>query len=489
MIRWCGNSSSGRSSVSGVARHREARDALHLGRRPAVEEVEVVVGVEVRVERDPEQAVLVAAVDRDRGDPGHRVLGAVVALDRAAELDVVDVAVARDRDLHRVLGRVVERDLVERRVGRQALAVGPAVAGLGARRPLDGAADVVEVVGLGPVRALVPERGVEVAPAVVVRAPRDRVVVGGRRSVLLVVRVLVELEQDVDVLRLGGEVVPLVRPHPVGLREVLRGGVRRVDDVDRRLLELDRRSGVVEEPGAAVHLALPGPVAVGVGVGVDAHDAAAALRPALEGVALGAVEDALAVGVEEDDDLERAQAGVGEQRLVLAELDVEALGRPHLLDGGAAGGDRGLVAEAGGAGEDEDVVRLVGLDGDRAGHPAVEVAAERVDAGGVERVRDRGAARLTRLVLGPVGARRRDRVRQRRLVELPSHRRPGGHGDFSRLPRRVGGLDRRLSPARGGGRGERPHDDGQQRHPQLRRPRHVPLSPCSAIRNSHSAIR
>ena len=42
------------------------------------------------------------------------------------------------------------------------------------------AEDVLAVERLLPVRALVAERGVEVAPAVVVRAPRDRVVVGGR---------------------------------------------------------------------------------------------------------------------------------------------------------------------------------------------------------------------------------------------------------------------------------------------------------------------
>ena len=289
-----------------VGRHREARHALDLGRLRAVEQVQPPVGGEVRVERDPEQAVLVAAVDRDRADPADRAGGPVVVLDRAGQLDVVDVAVGGDGDLHRVLGVVVERDLVERRVGRQALALGAAVALRLARRPLDGAADVVLVVLLLPVRAVVAERGVEVAPAVVVRAPRDRVVVvDAVAAVLLDVGALVELEQDVHVLRLGGEVVPLVLAHPV-LRHVDRRGVRVVDAVDRGGLELEVAGRVVEEPGAAHHVALPGPVAVGVGVGVDAHDAAAALRPALEGVALGGAEDALAVGVEEDHDLELA---------------------------------------------------------------------------------------------------------------------------------------------------------------------------------------
>src|SRR4029079_18971871 len=102
-------------------------------------------------------------------------------------------------------------------------------------------------------------------------------------------------------------------------------------------------------------VALPGPVAVGIGGRVDADDAAAALRPALERGALGGVEDALAVVVEEDDDLVRAQAGVGELRRVLAELDVVVALLAHLREGGLAGVDRVAVAEAGGAREDERV--------------------------------------------------------------------------------------------------------------------------------------
>ena len=225
----------------------------------------------------------------------------------------------------------------------------------GAAGPLDGAEDVRLVGLLLPVDALVTERGVEVPAAVVVRAPRDRVVVGGGRAVLLVVGVLVELEEDVDVLGLGGEVVPLVGPHPVGRRQVPGGRMRGVDDVDRRLLELDRRGRVVEEPRAAHHVALPRPVAVGVGVGVDAHDAAAALRPALERVALSGVQDALAVRVEEDDHLVRAQPGVRELRLVLGRGYREVIRDAHRRDLLLAGVDRGRMTEAGRSREDQHV--------------------------------------------------------------------------------------------------------------------------------------
>ena len=302
-----------------VLREREAADVLLLGRRRAVEEVQLAVGGEARVERDPQQAVLVAAVDGDLADRADAVVGRVELLDAAGELDVVHVAVRGDRDLHRVLGVVVERDLVERGVRRDARAFRPAVARGLAGGPLDRAEDVRLVGALLPVRAVVAERRVEVAAAVVVRAPGDRVIVGLGAAVLLLVRALVELHEHVHLARgLGGEVVPLVRPHPVRLRDVRRGGMIGVDDVHRRLLELERSGRVVEEPGAAHHVAHPGPVAVGVGDRVDADDAAAALRPALERVALGGVEDALAVGVEEDDDLEVAQAGVGEEGRVLA---------------------------------------------------------------------------------------------------------------------------------------------------------------------------
>ena len=78
---------------------------------------------------------------------------------------------------------------------------------------------------------------------------------------------------------------------------------------------------------------------------------AAALRPALERRSLCAVEDAFAVGVEEDDDLERPQPGVGEERRVLALGDVElepGLDR-HGIDRRLPGGYRLGVPEAGGA--------------------------------------------------------------------------------------------------------------------------------------------
>ena len=180
-------------------------------------------------------------------------------------------------------------------------------------------------------RAVVAEGGVERAPAVEVRAPGDRVIVGLRRAVLLDVGALVELGQDVDVLRLGGEVVPLVGAHPVG-GNPLHGGVIRVDVLDRRLLELVRAARVVEEQRPAARVRHPVPVAVGVGGRVDADEPLAALQPALERRALGRVEDALAVGVQHHDDLVRAQGRVGELRRVLGERHREVLRRAHRRD-------------------------------------------------------------------------------------------------------------------------------------------------------------
>src|SRR5918998_329184 len=91
---------------------------------------------------------IVPSAHGDRADDADAAVARVVALDLAGQLDEVDVAVRRDGDLHRVLGRVVERDLVERGVGRQALARLAAVAGLLTRRPLDRAVDLLAVVQL-----------------------------------------------------------------------------------------------------------------------------------------------------------------------------------------------------------------------------------------------------------------------------------------------------------------------------------------------------
>src|SRR5918996_246300 len=97
------------------------------------------------------------------------------------------------------------------------------------------------------------------ATAVVDRAPGDRVVVGLGAAVLLLVALLVEREQDVDLAsRLLGEVVPLVGANP-GVREALGRGVRRVLDLDRRLLELVRARGVVIEQRPALEVVLPLP--------------------------------------------------------------------------------------------------------------------------------------------------------------------------------------------------------------------------------------
>ena len=192
---------------------------------------------------------------------------------------------------------------------------------------------------------------VEVAAAVVVRAPCDRVVVGRGAAVLLVVGALVERGEDVDLAaRLGGEVVPLVRPGPGG-PDARHRGVRRVLVDDRGALELLGAGRVVEEPCVAAHVALPGPVAVGVRVGVDADDAAAAGHPALDGGPLGGVEDALAVRVEEDDDVEGAEVLVGELRRVLGQRDREAVRLAELRDRDLARVDRVRMAEPGRLGE------------------------------------------------------------------------------------------------------------------------------------------
>ncbi len=211
---------------------------------------------------------------------------------------------------------------------------------------------------LGPVRAVVAERGVEVAPTVVVRAPGDRVLVRRRGAVLLLVGVLVEGEEHVDVLGLLREVVPLVLADP-RVRDAGGGGVLGVLDVHRRRLELEAAGRVVGEPGAAHHVAVPGPVAIRVGRRVDADDAAAALDPALERVALRRREGALAVRVVEDHDLVVAEPLVGEDGRVLAACDAEVLRLAHLRHRGMTGLDGSRVPEARRLREDEHVIARV----------------------------------------------------------------------------------------------------------------------------------
>ena len=122
-----------RVELQRVARHREARDAvdgLRAGRR--VVEVDPVVRGEVGVERDAEQAELLARVDRDRARGQH----AAVLLDDAHGAVAVDVehpTVVGDGELHRVGGVLVEGHLLEAgRQGRLAVRVHDAGSGLDA---------------------------------------------------------------------------------------------------------------------------------------------------------------------------------------------------------------------------------------------------------------------------------------------------------------------------------------------------------------------
>ena len=216
-------------SMSEFASDGEARDAAEPVRRVGVVrrlrrvvDVDEAVLLEVRVDRDAEQAVLAAGVDVER----QRGLDVAVCVDdadlAADELGEEDAAVGRHVEPERRARVVVERDLLEVRVDGAA-----AVAGHEAGGVLDAADEVLEQRGLGVVRAEVAERGDERAAAVVGLAPRDRVVVA-HRVAARVVRRLVHGEQHVGVAAdVGREVVPLVVAQPAAVGEALRGRVRR----------------------------------------------------------------------------------------------------------------------------------------------------------------------------------------------------------------------------------------------------------------------
>ena len=220
-------------------------------RQLRVGQVDPVAGREVGRELEAEQAVLLALRHRDRAR-GHRLLGGRAPdLQAPVALDVEDAAVGRDVELHRVLRVVVERDLLEvAGDGRRLPVVVAAVGGLVARGGLQAAEDVLEEVrlavgSLGVAHARVPD-----AAALVVRAPRDRVVVVGAVAVVLAVRGLVDGREHVDAAEARAEVgdrrvavdrrgdralvvVPLVRARHAG-RQAVRGGLVRVHDVDGR---------------------------------------------------------------------------------------------------------------------------------------------------------------------------------------------------------------------------------------------------------------
>ena len=220
------------AGVDLVAHDREARDAVLVGGvgQRRVGEVQVPGGGEVRRELDAEQAVLLAQRDRDAAGL-DRGLGARPPDHHAAvALDVEDPPVGGDVELQRVLGVVVERDLLE--VGRagRGHALGTAVRRGGARHRPDAAEQVLRGIRGSPneldrvAHARVPR-----VAAVEVRAPRDRVVVVvAVGAVALAVGRLVDRGQDVDVVAravvgagcgAGGRrlvVVPLVRARPAG---------------------------------------------------------------------------------------------------------------------------------------------------------------------------------------------------------------------------------------------------------------------------------
>jgi hypothetical protein len=100
--------------------------------------------------------------------------------------------------------------------------------------------------------------------------------------------------------------------------------------------------------------AVPGPVVLRVGRGVDARVAAARLDVALERGLLRGVEGIPGRG-EEDDRVVLPERGRGEVRGVLGPVDGDAVRARHLADRGAADGDR-VVPEAGRLGEHEDLL-------------------------------------------------------------------------------------------------------------------------------------
>ena len=269
-----------RVELQRVARHRVARDAvdrLRAGRR--VVEVDPVVRGEVGVQRDAEQAELLAGVDRDRARGQH----AAVRLDDAHGAVAVDVehpAVIGDGELHRVGGVLVEGHLLEAgRQGRLAVRVHDTGSGL------DAAEDVAqEPVGEG--RLGVTHAGVPAAAAVVVLAPGDRVL-GAHRAVARGVGGLVQRGQHVELVRgLAAGLVRKLYHSSVRCQRRSDAGGGRV----RRVLDLDGRGRgarrVVVEVGAD-EVAVPGPVVLGVGGRVDAGVAAAGLDVALERGLLG----------------------------------------------------------------------------------------------------------------------------------------------------------------------------------------------------------
>ncbi|CAM5451318.1 hypothetical protein STENM36S_05887 [Streptomyces tendae] len=192
---------------------------------------------------------------------------------------------------------------------------------------------------------------------------------------------LVQGGEDLGLLtRVGAVVVPLVGALP-GVVQVRGGRVVVVLDADGGLLD-----GRVRVEVGADEAAVELPVVLGVGGGVDAHVAAAVLDVVLERLLLVGVEDVTGGG-QEGDRVVLGQVGRGELSGLLGRGDRDAGRGAQLLQRGDALGD-GVVAEAGGLGEDQDL--LAGLERLRGELEVVDVVQralaaleDQVDVGGL----------------------------------------------------------------------------------------------------------
>jgi hypothetical protein len=199
-------------------------------------------------------------------------------------------------------------------------------------RPLNRLEDVPAVQRLRPGGAGVAERRVEREATTDLRPPRHRFAVDGGE----------------DVRRragLGVEAVPLVGAGPAA-RQALGGGMAAHEHV----LALERALPVRQEAGAAEHVAVERPVAIGVRGRVDRHHPAAGPHPALERGPPAAAQHARAVRLQQHHDVDVAQPLVAEPRRVLRQLGVEPLAERR-----AAGLDRVGVAVRRGAREHQHV--------------------------------------------------------------------------------------------------------------------------------------
>ncbi len=307
--------------------------------RGRVVQVHPPVGREVRVDRDALQPVLVVVVDVEF----RRQRGAALRCRQehpAVARGVQHPAVRQDTQGHRLPGGVRalrEGDLVEVAVGRR-----PArVAGGGAVRVGEpgGVADATRQVaeergfvvrGLG-----VPTAGVPGTSALVLVAPRDRMVVAHRAGAG-VVAALVEGGQHPHVLpRVLPVVVPLVGAGPL-LRQV-RGG-RVVAVLDDRGGFLDLRVGVEVRTH---QIAVPRPVVLGVRGRVHTRVPAAVGDVALERRLLVVVEH-VTRGGQPDHRVVVVQVVVGEGGRVLGGVHREPVFRPQVLDRRDSRGDRAV---------------------------------------------------------------------------------------------------------------------------------------------------